>query len=201
MTHVVIRLQGWNFELEKKVEEGICEAIASEWLEYIVGEYNPSYTQIEAKIAEALTMNRKHNIDGGYFSFYCAELWKTKRAIKKYGFKGTLKLVARSRNIPKKELHSQPYDEIDRMKLNLHCKGCIQKLRKAVAKTKGYHNMSIDEQKNQITVKGAIDMKALAESLKVKLKKPVELVPPKKETAGGEKKEKSGGGGGRGKGR
>ncbi|KAE9445862.1 hypothetical protein C3L33_22225, partial [Rhododendron williamsianum] len=78
------------------------------------------------------------------------------------------------------------------MKLNLHCEGCIQKLCKAVAKTKGYHDMSIDEQKNQITVKGAIDMKALAESLKMKLRKPVEIVPPKKEKdgGGGEKKEK-----------
>ncbi|KAF7152829.1 hypothetical protein RHSIM_Rhsim01G0126600 [Rhododendron simsii] len=102
MTHAVIKLQDWSFKLEKKVEEGICEAIASEWLEYIVGEYNPSYTQIDAKIAEALTMDHKKMIEEGYFgSCSCyAELWKTKRAIKKYGFKGTLKLVARSRNIP-----------------------------------------------------------------------------------------------------
>ncbi|KAH7864465.1 hypothetical protein Vadar_029863 [Vaccinium darrowii] len=90
------------------------------------------------------------------------------------------------------------------MKLNLHCQGCIQKLRKAVAKTKGFHDMSVDEEKNLITVKGAIDMKALAESLKVKLKKPVEIVPPKKEKekdkdkngGGSENKEKGGGGGG-----
>lgn len=38
----MIFLIDWSFELEKKVEEGICEAIASEWLEYLVGEYNPS---------------------------------------------------------------------------------------------------------------------------------------------------------------
>ena len=54
--------------------------------------------------------------------------------------------------------------------------------------------MSIDKEKNLLTVKGTMDMKALAELLKEKLKKPVEIVPPKKE--GGEKKEKGGGGGG-----
>ena len=53
--------------------------------------------------------------------------------------------------------------------------------------------MSIDVQKNLLTVKGAMDMKALVETLQEKLKKPVEIVPPKKE-GGGEKKEKEGGG-------
>lgn len=57
--------------------------------------------------------------------------------------------------------------------------------------------MSIDHQKDLVTVKGAIDVKALAEALKEKLKRPVEIVPAKKE-GGGEKKEKSDGGGGGG---
>ncbi|GFZ17859.1 heavy metal transport/detoxification superfamily protein [Actinidia rufa] len=78
------------------------------------------------------------------------------------------------------------------MKVALHCEGCIKRIRKTVTKTKGYHEMSLDVQKNLLTVKGAMDMKALAETLKEKLKKPVEIVPPKKE--GGEKKEKEGGG-------
>ncbi|XAR60007.1 hypothetical protein NMG60_11033231 [Bertholletia excelsa] len=78
------------------------------------------------------------------------------------------------------------------MKMNLHCQGCIQKIRKTVRKTKGYHDMSIDEQKNLVTVKGAMDMKNLAETLEQKLKKQVEIVPPAKD--GGEKKEKGGGG-------
>ncbi|XP_052186166.1 heavy metal-associated isoprenylated plant protein 3 [Diospyros lotus] len=84
------------------------------------------------------------------------------------------------------------------MKMNLHCEGCIQKIRKTVTKTKGYQDMSIDGQKNLVTVKGAMDMNALAKSLSEKIKKPVEIVPPKKEGGGGgggsEKKEKGGGG-------
>ncbi|KAL7202041.1 hypothetical protein ACSBR1_033674 [Camellia fascicularis] len=83
------------------------------------------------------------------------------------------------------------------MKMDLHCQGCIKKIQKTITKTKGYHEMSIDNQKNLITVKGTMDMKALADALKQRLKKPVEIVPPKKE-GGGDKKEKGGGGGGGG---
>ncbi|KAA8544118.1 hypothetical protein F0562_022130 [Nyssa sinensis] len=80
------------------------------------------------------------------------------------------------------------------LKMNLHCEGCIDKIRKFVTKTKGYQEMSFDRQKDLVTVKGMMDMKALAESLKEKFKRLVEIVPPKKE--GGDKKEKGGGGGG-----
>lgn len=52
--------------------------------------------------------------------------------------------------------------------------------------------MSIDEQKDQVTVTGSMDMKELAEALKEKLKRPVDIIPPKKD--GAEKKEKGGGG-------
>ena len=58
--------------------------------------------------------------------------------------------------------------------------------------------MSIDVQKNLVTVKGTMDMKALAETLEEKFKRPVEIVPPKKD--GGENKEKEGSGGEKGKG-
>ncbi|XP_024031445.1 heavy metal-associated isoprenylated plant protein 3 [Morus notabilis] len=95
------------------------------------------------------------------------------------------------------------------LKLRLHCQGCIGKIRKTVTKTKGFNDMSIDEQKELVTVIGSMDMKALAESLQEKLKRPVEIVPPKKEKDGGEKdggkadnggggKKKGGGGGGGG---
>ena len=58
--------------------------------------------------------------------------------------------------------------------------------------------MSIDKQKELVTVVGSMDMKALAETLQEKLKRPVEIVPPKKEKDGGEKeggKADNGGGG------
>lgn len=100
MVHALIRLQGWSFRLESKVEEGICEAIAYEWLRYTTGDYDPSYTQKDAKIAEILTAYHKSLIEQGIFGSCGAEFWKARHAIKKYGLKRTLKRVARLRNIP-----------------------------------------------------------------------------------------------------
>lgn len=55
--------------------------------------------------------------------------------------------------------------------------------------------MSIDRQKEVVTVKGAMDMKEVAALLSKKLKRSVEIVPPKKEKGGdGDKKEKREGG-------
>nr|GFA45676.1 hypothetical protein [Tanacetum cinerariifolium] len=63
--------------------------------------------------------------------------------------------------------------------------------------------MSLDKEKDLLTVKGAIDMKILAAALQSKLKRVVEIVPAKKDgggegekKGGGEKKGKGGGGGG-----
>ncbi|XP_076899360.1 heavy metal-associated isoprenylated plant protein 3-like [Bidens hawaiensis] len=94
------------------------------------------------------------------------------------------------------------------LKVPLHCQGCIRKIHKLVTKTKGYMDMSLDKTKDLVAVKGAIDMKLLAEALQHKLKRAVEIVPGKKEGdgekkgGGGEKKGKGGGGnanGGEGK--
>lgn len=60
--------------------------------------------------------------------------------------------------------------------------------------------MSIDKQKELVTVKGSMDMKALAESLQEKLKRPVEIVPPKKDNKDGDGGGKDGSGGGKKKG-
>ncbi|RXI04649.1 hypothetical protein DVH24_038923 [Malus domestica] len=79
------------------------------------------------------------------------------------------------------------------LKLNLHCQGCIKKIHKIVTKTKGFNDMSVDKEKELVTVKGSMDMKVLAESLKEKLKRSVDIVPPKKEK---EKGDNGGGGGG-----
>lgn len=53
--------------------------------------------------------------------------------------------------------------------------------------------MTCDGAKDLVTVKGTMDVKDLAPYLKEKLKRTVEVVPPKKEE-GGEKKDKQGGG-------
>ncbi|KAF7152353.1 hypothetical protein RHSIM_Rhsim01G0043200 [Rhododendron simsii] len=97
MGHALIKLQGWTFILERKVEEGICEAIAYEWLKYTVPNFDPSYTQKEAAIAEWLRIKEMSAIKTGR---YAAEFGEAHRAIKKYGLKRTLKHVARWRNIP-----------------------------------------------------------------------------------------------------
>lgn len=52
---------------------------------------------------------------------------------------------------------------------------------------------SIDKQKDTVTVKGTMDAKALAEVLKERLKRPVEIVPPKKEKEKNDEKESNGG--------
>ncbi|KAE8711178.1 AMP-dependent synthetase and ligase family protein isoform 1 [Hibiscus syriacus] len=68
-----------------------------------------------------------------------------------------------------------------KVQLKCQCQGCILKIRKIVSETKGVHELKVDTQKEMLTVKGTMDVKALAEALKDKLKKNVEIVPPKKE--------------------
>ncbi|XP_010443886.1 PREDICTED: heavy metal-associated isoprenylated plant protein 3 [Camelina sativa] len=86
------------------------------------------------------------------------------------------------------------------LKLNFHCQGCIGKIQKTVTKTKGVNGLTMDKEKNLVTVKGTMDVKKLVESLSEKLKRPVEIVPPKKDkengNEAGEKKKGGGGGGG-----
>ncbi|XP_059302637.1 heavy metal-associated isoprenylated plant protein 3 [Lycium ferocissimum] len=94
----------------------------------------------------------------------------------------------------KKNKEKEPPVTTTVLKLHLHCEGCIEKMHKIITKNKGYKEMKIDHEKDLVTVTGSIDMKELVEELKKKLKKDVEIVPPKKE--GGEKKD---GGDGKGK--
>ncbi|XP_039052239.1 heavy metal-associated isoprenylated plant protein 3-like isoform X2 [Hibiscus syriacus] len=96
-----------------------------------------------------------------------------------------------------------------KVQLKCQCQGCILKIRKIVSETKGVHELKVDTQKEMLTVKGTMDVKALAEALKDKLKKNVEIVPLKKEkdnnkeggkTSVGSDGGNSGGGGGGGSG-
>ncbi|XP_022755594.1 heavy metal-associated isoprenylated plant protein 3-like isoform X2 [Durio zibethinus] len=95
-----------------------------------------------------------------------------------------------------------------KVQLKCQCQGCIDKISKIVDKTKGVHGFKIDKEKELITVKGTMDVKALADALKDKLKN-VEIVPPKKKKDGNneggkngdnnnKKKNKGGNGGGEG---
>ncbi|ESQ42264.1 hypothetical protein EUTSA_v10014256mg [Eutrema salsugineum] len=75
------------------------------------------------------------------------------------------------------------------LKLNFHCQGCIGKIQKTVTKTKGVNGITMDKEKNLVTVKGTMDVKKLVESLKEKLKRPVEIVPPAKKDKDGKENE------------
>lgn len=76
------------------------------------------------------------------------------------------------------------------LKVPLHCEGCIQKIFRIVSKTKGYEEMKLDKPNDVVMVKGAMDMKALAETLKKHLKRDVQILQPKKDEKKEEKKEK-----------
>ncbi|KAK4756146.1 hypothetical protein SAY87_006273 [Trapa incisa] len=85
------------------------------------------------------------------------------------------------------------------MKVGLHCQGCVQKIHKFISKNSGVKSVSIDMQKDLVTVIGTMEAKDLAESLKRRMKREVEIIPQKKGNEkgknNGEKKEGSEDGG------
>ncbi|WJX74320.1 hypothetical protein P8452_57987 [Trifolium repens] len=67
------------------------------------------------------------------------------------------------------------------LKMELHCQGCIERIRKTVSKAKGVNHVAIDKEKETVTVKGTMDVKMLMENLKKRFKRKVEVVQPKKD--------------------
>ncbi|KAF8118906.1 hypothetical protein N665_0002s0208 [Sinapis alba] len=67
------------------------------------------------------------------------------------------------------------------LKTKLHCEGCEHKIKKIVNKIEGVNSVAIDSAKDLVIVKGIIDVKQLTPYLNEKLKRNVEVVPPKKE--------------------
>ncbi|XP_044955337.1 heavy metal-associated isoprenylated plant protein 7-like [Hordeum vulgare subsp. vulgare] len=75
----------------------------------------------------------------------------------------------------------------------LHCDGCMHRIRCKLFKIKGVEQVKMDPAKNQVTVTGTMDAKALPEKLRKKLRRPVDVVPPGKGDKDKEKeKEKDG---------
>ncbi|XP_038992709.1 heavy metal-associated isoprenylated plant protein 3-like [Hibiscus syriacus] len=102
-----------------------------------------------------------------------------------------------SDNKSEKKPKEAPVTKADlKVQLKCQCDGCIDKIRKIVSKTQGVHELKVDSHKELVTVKGTMDVKALAGALKDKLKKNVEIVAPKKEKDGNKEDGESGGGGG-----
>ncbi|XP_022742699.1 heavy metal-associated isoprenylated plant protein 6-like [Durio zibethinus] len=97
----------------------------------------------------------------------------------------------------KKEEKKPPKESTVVLKIRTHCDGCIHKIRKIILKADGVQSVNVDGAKDLVTVKGTMDVKDLVPYLKEKLKRSVEVVPPKKDDAvekkdGGEKKEAGG---------
>ncbi|EOY34467.1 hypothetical protein QUC31_018424 [Theobroma cacao] len=105
-----------------------------------------------------------------------------------------------SNNKQEKKPKEAPVTTADlKVQMKCQCQGCRDKVNKIVSETKGVQESKIDKQKGLVTVKGTMDVKALAEALKGKLKKNVEIVPPKKEKDGNKEGGEKGDGGGKNK--
>uniref|UniRef100_A0A804HMV3 HMA domain-containing protein n=1 Tax=Musa acuminata subsp. malaccensis TaxID=214687 RepID=A0A804HMV3_MUSAM len=96
-------------------------------------------------------------------------------------------------------IHQSPVSTVV-LKIRLHCDGCIHRIKKNIYKIKGVQEVTVDAAKDLVTVRGTMDAKTLRAVLKDKLKRGVEVVPPKKHAGSGgggdEKKDKGGDGGG-----
>lgn len=91
----------------------------------------------------------------------------------------------------KKEEKKPPKESTVVLKIRTHCDGCIHKIRKIILKVGGVQSVNVDGGKDLVTVKGTMDVEDLVPYLKEKLKRNVDVVPPKKEDVG----EKKDGGG------
>ncbi|URE28228.1 Heavy-metal-associated domain-containing protein [Musa troglodytarum] len=112
-----------------------------------------------------------------------------------------------------KPIHQPPVSTLV-LKIRLHCDGCIRPIKKNIYKIKdgggrphptaegrrgahrlplsdftempaGVQEVTVDAAKDLVTVKGTMDAKTLPAVLKDKLKRGVEVVPPKKHAGGG----------------
>ncbi|XP_009789883.1 heavy metal-associated isoprenylated plant protein 3-like [Nicotiana sylvestris] len=79
------------------------------------------------------------------------------------------------------------------LKIRMHCDGCAHKTKRIIKKIKGVQEVTIESEKDLVTIKGIVDIKKLIPYLTDKLKQNVEIVTPKKDNGGVEKKDKEGG--------
>ncbi|KAI6697246.1 hypothetical protein NL676_017365 [Syzygium grande] len=78
---------------------------------------------------------------------------------------------------------SQPTESTVVLKISLHCAGCIKKIKKIVAKVEGVQSMIVNEAKDEVTLKGTMEVDGLISYLTQKLKRSVQLAPSKEEEA------------------
>jgi copper chaperone CopZ len=85
----------------------------------------------------------------------------------------------------------KPKEETVLLKIRLHCDGCADRIRRRIYKIKGVKDVVLDSNaKDEVKVRGTMDIPAMLSYLKEKLNRDVEAVAPAK---------KDGGGGGEGK--
>ncbi|KAL2323237.1 hypothetical protein Fmac_027616 [Flemingia macrophylla] len=70
-------------------------------------------------------------------------------------------------------------------KLDLHCEGCVKKIKRTARHFQGVENVKADLASNKVTVTGNIDAEKLRDKLAERTKKKVDIVsaPPKKDAA------------------
>ncbi|CAL9176004.1 unnamed protein product [Musa hybrid cultivar] len=84
-------------------------------------------------------------------------------------------------------------EEAVEVKLDMHCEGCAQKVRKAVKRLEGVEAVSVDPANNRLKAIGKVDPWKLKEFLEAKTKKKVDFISPKdppKKPKGDEMKKK-----------
>ncbi|KAH0462573.1 hypothetical protein IEQ34_010148 [Dendrobium chrysotoxum] len=74
------------------------------------------------------------------------------------------------------------------LKVRLHCEGCIQRIKNQIYKIKGVDSVSVDSEKDLVTVNGTMDMKNLPGFSTAKLRRGVEVVNLKKDEDGDKEK-------------
>ncbi|KAH0456736.1 hypothetical protein IEQ34_014643 [Dendrobium chrysotoxum] len=74
------------------------------------------------------------------------------------------------------------------LKIRLHCKGCIQRIKKQIYKIKGVDSVSVDSEKDLVTVNGTMNVTNLPGFLMAKLRREVEVVNLKKNEDGDKEK-------------
>lgn len=72
------------------------------------------------------------------------------------------------------------------LKLDLHCEGCAQKVRRFIRHTKGVENVKSDCESGKLTIKGDVDPSWLRERVEIKTKKTVELISAQPKKGGGD---------------
>ncbi|KAL8168296.1 hypothetical protein V2J09_009795 [Rumex salicifolius] len=90
----------------------------------------------------------------------------------------------------KKSKEAPPTTTTVVLKTDVHCDGCATKMTKIVSRYKGVESVNVEVSKDQIVIKGTMDMKQMLPYLNVKFKKPVEVIPPPEKKSGGDSDKK-----------